>query len=43
MQYIIQVHFPEDGHYSWLKHVGSYPIDNTINLHICICIWWYIS
>ena len=34
-------HFPEDGHNRCAKHAGSYAVYSTINLHICLCIYWF--
>jgi len=33
--------FPEDGHKRWSKLVAGYADLNTVNLHICICTFWY--
>jgi hypothetical protein len=33
-------HIFEDGHSRWPKHVGGYAVSNTINLRVCMRIWW---
>jgi len=43
MQYILQRHLTEDGHNSWLKHVGCYAVYKTTNLYILYAIVGFVS